>query len=88
MLWINASFMLTALHLGFTTHNVVAYDLTGNNSSVGVIAFCIGAAILIATPFAGTVADRMSEAIAAVHDPVFDPDYGAGAGGAAVHRLG
>jgi predicted MFS family arabinose efflux permease len=61
VLWINASFMLTALHLGFTTHNVVAYDLTGNNSSVGVIAFCIGAAILVATPFAGIVADRMSK---------------------------
>jgi predicted MFS family arabinose efflux permease len=60
-LWINASFMLTALHLGFATHNVVAYDLTGNNSSVGVISFGIGSAILVATPFAGAVADRVSK---------------------------
>ena len=61
VLWFNASLMLTALHLGFTTHNVVAYDLTGNNSSVGVISFGIGSAILVSTPFAGAVADRMSK---------------------------
>lgn len=53
--------MLTSLHLGFTTHNVVAYDLTGNNSSVGVISFGIGSAILVSTPFAGTIADRVSK---------------------------
>jgi len=60
-LWLNASLMLTALHLGFTTHNVVAYDLTGKNSSVGIISFGIGFALLAATPFAGAVADRMSK---------------------------
>jgi MFS family permease len=59
VLWLNASLMLTALHLGFTTHNVVAYDLTGKNSSVGIISFGIGAALLVSTPFAGAVADRM-----------------------------
>jgi predicted MFS family arabinose efflux permease len=61
VLWLNASLMLTALHLGFATHNVVAYDLTGKNSSVGVISFGIGIAILVATPFAGAVADRVSK---------------------------
>jgi predicted MFS family arabinose efflux permease len=61
MLWLNASLMLTALHLGFATHNVVAYDLTGKNSSVGIISFGIGSAILVATPFAGAVADRVSK---------------------------
>jgi predicted MFS family arabinose efflux permease len=61
VLWLNASLMLTALHLGYSTHNVVAYDLTGNNSSVGVISFGIGSAILVSTPFAGAVADRVSK---------------------------
>ena len=61
VLWLNASLMLTALHLGFATHNVVAYDLTGKNSSVGIISFGIGLAILVSTPFAGAVADRMSK---------------------------
>jgi predicted MFS family arabinose efflux permease len=61
VLWLNASLMLTALHLGFATHNVVAYDLTGRNSSVGLISFGIGSAILLATPFAGAVADRVSK---------------------------
>jgi len=61
ILWLNASLMLTALHLGFATHNVVAYDLTGKNSSVGVISFGIGTALLLSTPFAGAVADRMSK---------------------------
>ncbi len=61
VLWLNASLMLTALHLGFATHNVVAYDLTGKNSSVGIIAFGIGFAILLSTPFAGAIADRVSK---------------------------
>ena len=61
ILWLNASLMLTALHLGFATHNVVAYDLTGKNSSVGIIAFSIGFAILLSTPFAGAIADRVSK---------------------------
>ncbi len=61
VLWLNASLVLTAMHLAFATHNVVAYDLTGNNSSVGVVAFGIGSAILVATPFSGAIADRMSK---------------------------
>lgn len=61
VLWLNASLMLTAMHLGFATHNVVAYDLTGNNSSVGVVSFGIGVAILISIPFSGAIADRVSK---------------------------
>jgi len=61
VLWFNAFFMLTAVHLAFTAHAVVAYELTGKNSSVGLISFSIGAALLLTTPFSGPIADRMSK---------------------------
>jgi predicted MFS family arabinose efflux permease len=53
--------MLTAVHLAFTAHNVVAYEITGKNSAVGLVSFSIGAALLLTTPFSGPVADRMSK---------------------------
>jgi predicted MFS family arabinose efflux permease len=61
VLWLNAFFMLTAVHLAFTAHNVVAYELTGKNSSVGLLSFTIGSALLLTTPLAGPVADRVSK---------------------------
>jgi predicted MFS family arabinose efflux permease len=61
VLWFNSFFMLTAVHLAFTAHNVVAYELTGNNRSVGLISFAIGAALLLTTPVSGPIADRVSK---------------------------
>jgi MFS family permease len=51
--------MLAAVHLAFTAQNVVAFDLTGNNRAVGFVAFTQGVAMLITTPLAGVVADRV-----------------------------
>jgi predicted MFS family arabinose efflux permease len=61
VLWLNSFFMLTAVHMAFTAHNVVAYELTGRNSSVGLVSFAIGTALLLTTPFSGPVADRISK---------------------------
>jgi len=61
VLWFNSFFMLTAVHLAFTAHAVVAYELTGKNSSVGLLSFAIGAALLLTTPISGPIADRMSK---------------------------
>ncbi len=61
VLWLNATLLLTAVHLCFTAHSVVAFDLTGKNSSVGLVSFAIGAALLLTTPVSGAIADRMSK---------------------------
>ncbi len=61
VLWLNATLLLTAVHLCFTAHSVVAFDLTGKNSSVGLVSFAIGAALLLTTPLSGAIADRVSK---------------------------
>src|SRR5215211_6244493 len=63
VLWANSIFMLAAVHMAFTAHNVVAYDLTGKNGSVGLISFAIGSALLLTTPISGSVADRLSKRV-------------------------
>ena len=59
LLWLNSFVMLTAVHLAFTAQNVVAFDITGNNRAVGFVAFAQGIAMLVTTPAAGVVADRV-----------------------------
>jgi predicted MFS family arabinose efflux permease len=61
ILWTNATLMLTAVHLSFTAHSVVAFEITGKNSSVGLVSFAIGAALLLTTPLSGAIADRISK---------------------------
>jgi predicted MFS family arabinose efflux permease len=61
VLWLNASLVLAVLHLAFTAHNTVAFEITGKNSSVGLLSFAIGIAMLLATPYAGAVSDRVSK---------------------------
>jgi predicted MFS family arabinose efflux permease len=53
--------MLTVMHLAFTAHATVAFEITGKNSSVGVLSFAIGLALLVTTPLSGTIADRLSK---------------------------
>ena len=59
LLWWNSFLMLTAVHLAFTAQNVVAFDITGNNRAVGIVAFAQGVSMLITTPIAGVIADRV-----------------------------
>lgn len=61
VLWLNASLVLSAMHLSFTAHNTVAFEITGRNSAVGLLSFAIGIALLSTTPFAGAIADRISK---------------------------
>jgi predicted MFS family arabinose efflux permease len=61
VLWLNASLVLAAFHLSFTAHNTVAFEITGKNSAVGLLSFAIGIALLVTTPFAGAIADRISK---------------------------
>jgi MFS family permease len=61
VLWLNASLVLAVLHLAFTAHNTVAFEITGKNSSVGLLSFAIGIAMLATTPFAGAISDRVSK---------------------------
>ncbi len=44
-----------------TAQSVVAFNLTGDNSAVGLVAFGQGLAMLLLNPFAGAVADRFSK---------------------------
>lgn len=59
LLWLNSFLMLTAVHLAFTAQNVVAFDITGNNRAVGFVAFATGTAMMVTTPLAGVIADRV-----------------------------
>ena len=61
VLWLNASLVLSAMHLSFTAHNTVAFEITGRNSAVGLLSFAIGMALLLTTPFSGAIADRVSK---------------------------
>jgi MFS family permease len=61
VLWLNASLVLASMHLAFTAHNTVAFEITDKNSSVGLLSFAIGIAMLLTTPFAGAIADRVSK---------------------------
>lgn len=44
-----------------TAQNVVAFELTGNNRAVGLVAFGQGIAMLFLAPFGGALADRLSK---------------------------
>lgn len=61
VLWLNASLALASMHLSFTAHATVAFELTGKNSAVGLVSFAIGLALLLTIPFAGAIADRVSK---------------------------
>jgi predicted MFS family arabinose efflux permease len=61
VLWLNSCLVLSVMHLSFTAHATVAFEITGQNSAVGLLSFAIGLAMLVTTPWAGAIADRMSK---------------------------
>jgi MFS family permease len=61
VLWIGTTFMFLAFSMSMVVQSVVAYEITGKNSDVGVVAFGQGIAMLIVAPFGGVVADRLSK---------------------------
>lgn len=59
-LWAGTALIFMAHIIAMVIQSVVAYDITGTNRSVGVMALCLGAAIAVGSPLGGVVADRVS----------------------------
>ena len=57
-LWAGQLISVLAFMMSFVAQSVVAFDLGGNNSAVGVVQFGVGIAMLGASPFGGVIADR------------------------------
>ena len=58
-LWFGTLLASVTMQMAGTARAVVAFDLAGNNSAVGLVALGSGFAFLIATPVGGVVADRI-----------------------------
>jgi MFS family permease len=61
MLWIGTSFSFLAFNMSWIVQSVVAFDITGKNTSVGVVFTGMGIATLFIAPFGGVIADRVSK---------------------------
>lgn len=61
ILWTGQLLAVLAFFMTFVTQSVVAFDLEGNNSAVGVVQFGLGISMLCASPFGGVIADRFSK---------------------------
>jgi MFS family permease len=61
VLWLGTILSFIAFNTSMTAQNVVAYDLTGDNSAVGAVVFGQGLAMLLLNPFGGAIADRFSK---------------------------
>lgn len=60
VLWIGSVLSFVAFFMSTVVQSVVAFDLTGNNSSVGAVVFAQGLAQFILGPLGGAMADRVS----------------------------
>lgn len=60
LLWVGSLFAFAAFFMSTVVQSVVAFDLTGNNSSVGVVVFAQGVAQTLLGPLGGAMADRAS----------------------------
>ncbi len=60
LLWVGSLFAFMAFFMSTVVQSVVAFDLTGNNSSVGVVVFSQGVAQTLLGPIGGAMADRAS----------------------------
>ncbi len=58
LLWVGSLFAFMAFFMSTVVQSVVAFDLTGNNSSVGVVVFSQGVAQTLLGPIGGAMADR------------------------------
>ena len=61
ILWIGSLFSMLAFMMQWTVQAVVAFELAGTNSAVGMVQLGIGLSMLILGPFGGVVADRVSK---------------------------
>lgn len=63
ILWVGTFLNFMGVTMSGTAQGVVAFDLTGNNSAVGVVMLGQGLSLLLISPIAGTFADRFSKRV-------------------------
>lgn len=61
VLWIGTTASMLAFTMSMPVQSVVAFDIAGTNSAVGVVSLGSGAAMLFLGPFGGVLADRLSK---------------------------
>ncbi len=60
-LWLGTTVAFLAFMMSSIVQSIVAFDLTGKNGAVGIVALGMGVATIIISPFGGVIADRVSK---------------------------
>lgn len=60
-LWMGTTVAFLAFMMSSIVQSIVAFDLTGKNGAVGVVALGMGIASIFISPFGGVIADRVSK---------------------------
>jgi MFS family permease len=61
LLWFGSVFSFLAVQMQMIARGALAFDLTGSNAALGTVMFGFGLPMLLLTPVAGVVADRISK---------------------------
>ena len=61
VLWTGTTIAFLAFMMSSVVQSLVAYDLTGENSAVGLVAVGMGLSTILVSPFGGVIADRVSK---------------------------
>lgn len=61
VLWTGTTIAFLAFMMSSVVQSLVAYDLTGENGAVGLVAVGMGLSTILVSPFGGVIADRMSK---------------------------
>ncbi len=61
ILWIGTTISFLAFMMSSIVQSVVAFELTGKNGAVGLVALGMGVATIFVAPFGGVIADRVSK---------------------------
>jgi len=61
VLWTGTTVAFLAFMMSGIVQSIVAFDLTGKNGAVGVVALGMGLATMFISPFGGVIADRVSK---------------------------
>lgn len=60
-LWLGTTVAFLAFMMSSIVQSIVAFDLTGKNGAVGIVALGMGVATIVISPFGGVIADRVSK---------------------------
>ena len=61
VLWLGTTLAFLGFMMSSVVQALVAYDLTGKNGAVGLVAVGMGLSTILVSPFGGVIADRMSK---------------------------